>query len=103
MFLTVHYKSLPFCMTAKIISSKEIKDDSKRDASSLLVAIGSHLPGLMMEEVYFYLSTQTSALPTMVQILANFATSDALQFTPRIKGVLSQVLPILRNVRDHAH
>ncbi|PSS32865.1 Protein SHOOT GRAVITROPISM like [Actinidia chinensis var. chinensis] len=36
----------------------------------------------------------------MVQVLADFASTDALQFTPRIKGVLSRVLPIVGNVRD---
>ncbi|KAK9079338.1 hypothetical protein SSX86_001009 [Deinandra increscens subsp. villosa] len=86
--------------TAEIISSKEIKADWQRAASSLLVAIGSHLPDLMMEELFLHLSAQNSALPAMVQILADFATSDAIQFTPRLKGVLSRVLPILGNVRD---
>nr|GEU38198.1 protein shoot gravitropism 6 isoform X1 [Tanacetum cinerariifolium] len=97
---SVYMAKLAKLATAEIISSKEIKADWQRAASSLLVAIGSHLPDLMMEEVYFYLSAQNSALPAMVQILADFATSDALQFTPRIKGVLSRVLPILGNVRD---
>ncbi|GJV24729.1 protein shoot gravitropism 6 isoform X1 [Tanacetum coccineum] len=161
---SVYMAKLAKLATAEIISSKEIKADWQRAASSLLVAIGSHLPdlsvvykrsqvqiplvanslghppylynpqwwracdlpgsmglagwsmesgltcqvteggpggiSLMMEEVYFYLSAQNSALPAMVQILADFATSDALQFTPRIKGVLSRVLPILGNVRD---
>ncbi|GKD65508.1 NADPH:adrenodoxin oxidoreductase, mitochondrial isoform X2 [Tanacetum coccineum] len=46
------------------------------------------------------LSAQNSALPAMVQILSGFATSDALQFMLRIKGVISRVLPILGNVRD---
>lgn len=86
--------------TTEIISSKEIKADWQRAASSLLVAIGSHLPDLMMEELFLHLTPQNSALPAMVQILADFATSDALQFTPRLKGVLSRVLPILGNVRD---
>ncbi|XP_024985036.1 protein SHOOT GRAVITROPISM 6 isoform X2 [Cynara cardunculus var. scolymus] len=97
---TSYMAKLAKLATAEIISSKEIKADWQRAASSLLVAIGSHLPDLMMEELFIHLSAQSSALPAMVQILADFATSDALQFTPRLKGVLSRVLPILGNVRD---
>ncbi|KAJ9555338.1 hypothetical protein OSB04_009952 [Centaurea solstitialis] len=97
---TAYMTKLAKLATAEIISSKEIKADWQRAASSLLVAIGSHLPDLMMEELYIHLSAQSSALPAMIQILADFATSDALQFTPRLKGVLSRVLPILGNVRD---
>lgn len=92
----------------------------------------------MMEEIFLHLSGSNSALPAMVQILADFATSDgiptsldillslmfccldlkcliwyynsmiyatlvlseAFQFTPRLKGVLTRVLPILGNVKD---
>ncbi|CAK9157687.1 unnamed protein product [Ilex paraguariensis] len=54
----------------------------------------------MMEEIFLHLSGPHSALPAMVQILADFASFDALQFTPQLKGVLSRVLPILGNVRD---
>ncbi|KAL7594217.1 protein SHOOT GRAVITROPISM 6 [Lactuca sativa] len=97
---TAYMTKLAKLATAEIISSKEIKADWQRAASSLLVAIGSHLPDLMMEELFLHLSAQNSALPAMVQILADFATSDALQFTPRLKGVLSRVLPILGNVKD---
>lgn len=97
---TSYMAKLAKLATAEIISSKEIKADWQRAASSLLVAIGSHLPDLMMEELFIHLSAQSSALPAMVQILADFATSDALQFTLRLKGVLSRVLPILGNVRD---
>ncbi|XP_022747825.1 protein SHOOT GRAVITROPISM 6-like isoform X4 [Durio zibethinus] len=86
--------------TAEIISSKELKADWQRAAASLLVSIGSHLPDLMMEEIFLHLSGPSSALPAIVQILADFASADALQFTPRLKGVLLQVLPILGNVRD---
>ncbi|KAK8553862.1 hypothetical protein V6N12_030844 [Hibiscus sabdariffa] len=86
--------------TAEIISSKELNADWQRTAASLLVAIGLHLPDLMMEEIFLHLSGPSSALPAMIQILADFASADALQFTPRLKGVLSRVLPILGNVRD---
>ncbi|KAJ0027548.1 hypothetical protein Pint_35765 [Pistacia integerrima] len=86
--------------TAEIISSKELNADWQRAASGLLVAIGSHLPDLMVEEIFLYFSGANSALPAMVQILADFASADALQFTPRLKGVLSRVLPVLGNVRD---
>lgn len=86
--------------TAEMISSKELNADWQRAASALLVSIGSHLPDLMMEEIFLYLSGTNSALPAMVQILADFASADALQFTPRLKGVLLRVLPILGNIRD---
>ncbi|KAM7255099.1 hypothetical protein ACFE04_020340 [Oxalis oulophora] len=86
--------------TAEMISSKELSADWQRAASGLLVSIGSHLPDLMMEEIFLHLSGSNSALPTMVQTLADFASADALQFTPRFKGVLSRVLPILGNVRE---
>ncbi|XP_048320811.1 protein SHOOT GRAVITROPISM 6 isoform X2 [Ziziphus jujuba] len=87
--------------TAEMISSKELNVDWQRAASALLVSIGSHFPDLMMEEIFLHLSGPNSALPAMVQILADFASADALQFTPRLKGVLSRVLPILGNVRDN--
>lgn len=86
--------------TAEMISSKELNADWQRAAAGLLVSIGSHLPDLMMEEVFLHLSGPSSALPAMIQILADYASADALQFTPRLKGVLSRVLPILGNVRD---
>ncbi|KAG2686380.1 hypothetical protein I3760_09G003000 [Carya illinoinensis] len=86
--------------TAEMISSKELNADWQRAAASLLVSIGSHLPDLMMEEIFLHLSGPNPALPAMVQILADFASADALQFTPRLKGVLSRVLPIIGNVRD---
>ncbi|XP_028777131.1 protein SHOOT GRAVITROPISM 6 isoform X2 [Neltuma alba] len=86
--------------TAEMISSKEINSDWQRAASGLLVAIGSHLPDLMMEEIFLHLSGPNSALLAMVQLLAKFASTDPLQFIPRWKGVLSRILPILGNVRD---
>ncbi|KHN02293.1 HEAT repeat-containing protein 7A like [Glycine soja] len=86
--------------TAELISSKELNSDWQRAATSLLVAIGSHLPDLMMEEIYLHLSGANSALQSMVQILAEFASTDPLQFIPHWKGVLSRILPILGNVRD---
>ncbi|XP_039059136.1 protein SHOOT GRAVITROPISM 6-like isoform X1 [Hibiscus syriacus] len=86
--------------TAEIISSKELNADWQRAAAGLLVSIGSHLPDLMMEEIFLHLSGPSSGLPAMVQILADFASADAFQFTPRLKGVLSRVLPIIGNGRD---
>lgn len=86
--------------TTEIISSKELNADWQRAAAGLLVSIGLHVPDLMMEEIFLYLSGPSSTLPQMVQILADFASADALQFIPRWKGVLSRVLPILGNVRD---
>lgn len=86
--------------TAEIVSSKDFNADWQRAAASLLVAIGSHDPDLMMEEIFLYFSGPTSALPAMLQILADFALAEALQFTPRLKDVLLRVLPILGSVRD---
>ncbi|PRQ43676.1 putative condensin complex subunit 1 [Rosa chinensis] len=86
--------------TAEIISSKELHTDWQRAASGLLVSIGLHLPDLMMDEIFLHLPGPNSAIPAMVQILADFACADAFQFTPRLKDVLSRVLPILGNVRD---
>ncbi|GAB2235811.1 hypothetical protein Drorol1_Dr00026252 [Drosera rotundifolia] len=85
--------------TAEMISSKELNSDWQKAAAGLLVSIGSHLPDLMMEEVFVYLSGSSSALPAMVQILADFSSTEAALFIPRLKGVLSRVLPILGNVR----
>ncbi|KAL6496288.1 Protein SHOOT GRAVITROPISM 6 [Orobanche gracilis] len=86
--------------SAEIISTKELNADWQRAASGVLVALGLHMPDLMMEEIFLHLSGSNSALPAMVQILADFASSDAFQFTPRLKGVLTRVLPILGNVKD---
>nr|CAD1836020.1 unnamed protein product [Ananas comosus var. bracteatus] len=86
--------------TAEIVTSKDFNADWQRAASSLLVSIGSHVPDLMMEEVFLHLSGPNSALPAMVQILADFASAEALQFTRRLKDVLLRVLPIIGNVRD---
>nr|XP_033512728.1 protein SHOOT GRAVITROPISM 6 isoform X2 [Nicotiana tomentosiformis] len=86
--------------TSEVISTKELNADWQRAAAGVLVSIGSHMPDLMMEEIFLHLSGSNSALPAMVQILADFASSDALQFTPHLKGVLAQVVPILGNVRD---
>ncbi|XP_074355121.1 protein SHOOT GRAVITROPISM 6 isoform X2 [Apium graveolens] len=87
-------------VTSEIISSKEFNADWQRAAAGVLVSVGSHCPDLMMEETFLHLSGTNSALPAMVQILADFAAVDALQFTPRLKAVLSRVLPILGNVRE---
>ncbi|WOH06122.1 hypothetical protein DCAR_0625545 [Daucus carota subsp. sativus] len=87
-------------VTSELISSKELNADWQRAAAGVLVSIGSHCPDLMMEETFLHLSGTNSALPAMVQILAEFAAVDAVQFTPRLKAVLSRVLPILGNVRE---
>ncbi|XP_027775493.1 protein SHOOT GRAVITROPISM 6 isoform X4 [Solanum pennellii] len=78
----------------------ELNADWQRAAAGVLVSIGSHMPDLMMEEIFLHLSGSNSALPAMVQILADFASADALQFTPHLKGILARVVPILGNVRD---
>ncbi|XP_015088376.1 protein SHOOT GRAVITROPISM 6 isoform X3 [Solanum pennellii] len=86
--------------TSEVISTKELNADWQRAAAGVLVSIGSHMPDLMMEEIFLHLSGSNSALPAMVQILADFASADALQFTPHLKGILARVVPILGNVRD---
>ncbi|KAL5709726.1 Protein SHOOT GRAVITROPISM 6 [Ranunculus cassubicifolius] len=86
--------------TSEIISSKEYDADWQRGAAGLLVSIGSHSPDLMMEEIFLHLSGPNSAVPAMVQILADYASVEALQFAPRLKDVLSRILPILGNVKD---
>ncbi|KAK4272815.1 hypothetical protein QN277_021318 [Acacia crassicarpa] len=91
---------LPSKVSVFIQENSELTSNWLQAATSLLVAIGSHLPDLMMEEIYLHLSGPASALPAMVQILAEFASSDPMQFIPRWKGVLSRILPILGNVRD---
>uniref|UniRef100_A0A0E0K8R8 Condensin complex subunit 1 C-terminal domain-containing protein n=1 Tax=Oryza punctata TaxID=4537 RepID=A0A0E0K8R8_ORYPU len=65
--------------TAEIVSSKELNADWQRAAASLLVAIGSHDPDLMMEELFLYFAGPTSALPAMLQILADFALAEAFR------------------------
>uniref|UniRef100_J3LJZ8 Condensin complex subunit 1 C-terminal domain-containing protein n=1 Tax=Oryza brachyantha TaxID=4533 RepID=J3LJZ8_ORYBR len=65
--------------TAEIVSSKELNADWQRAAASLLVAIGSHDPDLMMEELFLYFTGPTSALPAMLQILADFASAEAFR------------------------
>ncbi|CAL9075772.1 unnamed protein product [Musa acuminata var. zebrina] len=86
--------------TSEIITSKELNADWQRAAAGLLVSIGYHAPDLMMEEVFLHLSGPNSALQSMVQILADFASAEALKFTPHLKDVLLRVLPILGSVRD---
>lgn len=62
--------------TSEVISTKELNADWQRAAAGVLVSIGSHMPDLMMEEIFLHLSGSNSALPAMVQILAVFASSD---------------------------
>ncbi|XP_031501558.1 protein SHOOT GRAVITROPISM 6 isoform X2 [Nymphaea colorata] len=85
---------------AEMISSKDVNADWQRAASGLVVAIGMHMPDLMMEEISVHLSGPHSSLPAMVQTLADFASTGASLFIPRLKGVLLRVLPILGNVKD---
>ncbi|KAG9442187.1 hypothetical protein H6P81_018041 [Aristolochia fimbriata] len=85
---------------AEVITSKELGSDWQRAASGLLVSIGSHMPDLMIEEIFLHLSGPNQAVFSMVQILADFASAEALLFTPRLKSVLSRILPILGSVRD---
>uniref|UniRef100_A0A6N2K7V8 MROH2B-like N-terminal HEAT-repeats domain-containing protein n=1 Tax=Salix viminalis TaxID=40686 RepID=A0A6N2K7V8_SALVM len=69
--------------TTEMISSKELNADWQRAAAGLLVSIGSHLPDLMIEEIFLHLSGPSSALPAMVQILADFASANVHSTTER--------------------
>ncbi|KAK9158693.1 hypothetical protein Scep_005267 [Stephania cephalantha] len=83
-----------------IRSSLTSHHDTQRRSMLLLYSILTHSSRLlMMEEIFLHLRPN-SALPAMVQILADFAAVEALQFTPRLKDVLSRVLPIVGNVKD---
>lgn len=62
--------------TSEIISTKELNTDWQRAASALIVSIGLHFPDLMMEEIFVHLTGASSALPAMVQMLADFASAD---------------------------
>ncbi|XP_042457069.1 protein SHOOT GRAVITROPISM 6-like isoform X3 [Zingiber officinale] len=86
--------------TSEMITSKDFNADWQRAAAAVLVSIGSHAPELMMEEVFLHLSGPNLALQSMVQILADFATTEALKFAPHLKDVFLRVLPILGSVRD---
>ncbi|MCO5564244.1 hypothetical protein L7F22_017902 [Adiantum nelumboides] len=73
----------------------------QRAASGLLVAIGSRLPDLMMEEIFLQLAGSAVSTSSVVQTLADFASCEASQFAPRVKGVFSRVLPLLGCVKDN--
>ncbi|KAF7147161.1 hypothetical protein RHSIM_Rhsim03G0088500 [Rhododendron simsii] len=87
--------------TAEMISSKELNADWQRAAAGVLVAIGSHLPDLMMEELFPHLSGQNSALPVMVQVLADFASADGSSSAassgefPELPEISSPQIPLL--------
>ncbi|KAH9326060.1 hypothetical protein KI387_006238 [Taxus chinensis] len=86
--------------TSEMTISKDLDTDWQRAASSLLVAIGTRLPDLMMVEVFLHLAGSAVAISAMVQTLAEFASAEASKFTPRLKDVLSRVLPVLGNIKD---
>ncbi|URD96040.1 HEAT repeat [Musa troglodytarum] len=73
---TTYMAKLAKIATSEIITSKELNADWQRAAAGLLVSIGSHAPDLMMEEVFLHLSGPNSALQSMVQILADFASAE---------------------------
>ncbi|BBN19571.1 maestro heat-like repeat-containing protein family member 1 [Marchantia polymorpha subsp. ruderalis] len=85
----------------EMTSTKDYTSDWQRAAASLLVALGSRLPDMMMDEVFLQLAGNMIPVYAVVPIFADFATVDALQFAPRVKGVLSRVLPVLGGVRDN--
>lgn len=84
----------------EMTSNKDVNAFWQRAASGLLVAIGSRLPDLMMDEIFLQLTGSVVSASAVVQTLAEFASSEASQFTPRVKGVFSRVLPLLGCVKD---
>lgn len=84
----------------EMTSNKDINAVWQRAASGLIVAIGSRLPDLMMDEVFLQLTGSVVSASAVVQTLAEFALTEASQFTPRVKGVFSRVLPLLGCVKD---
>eukprot|EP00249_Psilotum_nudum_P022767 c28637_g1_i1 orf=1-4821(+) len=84
----------------EMTSSKDTSLDWQKAASALLVAIGSRLPDLMMDEAFLQLGGNAISVSAVVQTLSEFALAAASQFAPRVKGVLSRVLPRLGGVKD---
>jgi hypothetical protein len=85
---------------AELTMIKDLNSEWQHSASSLIVALGSRLPDMMMEEIFNQLPGTTVPVTVLVQTLAEFATLYALQFAPRLKIVLSRALPILGGVKD---
>jgi hypothetical protein len=85
---------------ADLSMNKEMTLDWLHAASSLLVALGSRLPDMMMDEIFNQLAGTSVPVIALVQTLAEFAKLHALQFAPRLKNVLSRVLPVLGSVKD---
>ncbi|XP_024360918.1 protein SHOOT GRAVITROPISM 6 isoform X4 [Physcomitrium patens] len=85
----------------ELAANKEDVSDWNSAASNLLVAVGSRSPDLLMDETFNQLAGGMVPVVHLVQTLAEFASSCGLQFAPRLKNVLSRVLPILSNVTDN--
>ncbi|KAL3699532.1 hypothetical protein R1sor_017554 [Riccia sorocarpa] len=85
----------------EMTSTKDYTSDWQRAAAGLLVALGSRLPDMMMDEIFLQLAGNTIPVYAVVPIFADFASVDAMQFAPRVKGVLSRVLPVLGGVKDN--
>ncbi|KAG0600146.1 hypothetical protein M758_11G010600 [Ceratodon purpureus] len=86
---------------AELSANKDDIIDWRSAASNLLVAVGSRLPDVLMDETFNQLAGGGVPVVGLIQTLAEFATSYGLQFAPRLKNVLSRVLPILGGVRDN--
>lgn len=85
---------------ADLSMNKEMNPDWLHSASSLLVALGSRFPDMMMDEIFNQLGGPSVPVVALVQTLSEFAKLHALQFAPRLKNVLSRVLPLLGSVKD---
>ncbi|OWM69676.1 hypothetical protein CDL15_Pgr025525 [Punica granatum] len=90
---SVFMSKLAKLATTEMISSKA---HWQRAASGLLVSIGSHLPDLMMEEVFVHFSGPSSALPAMVQILADYASADVLKICQFKLNLLPTLIQLKR-------
>ncbi|KAJ7528347.1 hypothetical protein O6H91_16G095300 [Diphasiastrum complanatum] len=85
---------------SEMMISKDLNSEWQHAASNLLVALGSRSPDLVMEEIYLQLASSSGPVLPVVQTLADFASANACQFVPHVKGVLSRVLPVLGGVKD---
>ncbi|CAM6090973.1 unnamed protein product [Calypogeia fissa] len=84
----------------EMTNTKDFTSDWLRAASSLLVALGSRLPDMIMDEIFLQLAGNTIPVYAVMPTLTDFAALHPLQFAPRVNGVLSRVLPVLGGVRD---
>ncbi|XP_057860484.2 protein SHOOT GRAVITROPISM 6 isoform X5 [Cryptomeria japonica] len=84
--------------TVRVMNEEEI--DMALMTKLVKVASSEMTVSKMIEEVFLHLAGSAIAISAMVQTLAEFASAEALKFTPHLKDVLSRVLPVLGNIKD---